>query len=75
MKKDVFTKDMNIGEIIERFPQAAEVMLKHGLHCIGCHVNPYETLKMGCGAHGISSKDIDKIVKEINDLYQKSKKE
>ena len=75
MKKETFTKDMNIGEIIEKFPQSAEVMLKYGLHCIGCHVSPYESLKMGCKGHGISDKDTDKMVKEINELYQKSQKD
>ena len=74
MKKNAFTKKMNMGKIIEKFPQSGDIMAKHGIHCIGCHMSPYETLEAGCKSHGMNDKDIDKIIKEINEVYQKSLK-
>ena len=38
------TKDMTIGEVVRKYPAAAEIMLSYGLHCVGCHVNPFETI-------------------------------
>lgn len=60
-------KEMSIGEIIQKNPCAAEVMFKYGLHCIGCHISLSETLEQGAAAHGLSGKDIDKMVGEINE--------
>lgn len=61
--KEKVTKSMIIGEIAEKHPHAVEVMLRHGLHCIGCHVASWETLEQGAQSHGI---DADRMVHEIN---------
>ena len=29
------TKDMTIGEVVRKYPAAAEIMLSYGLHCVG----------------------------------------
>lgn len=60
------SKDLNIGEIAASFPDAVPVMLKYGLHCIGCHVAASETIEQGAKAHGMSDKDIEKMVEEMN---------
>ena len=73
MENQKITKKMTLGEVVTKFPQAAEVMLKYGLHCIGCHVAAWETVEEGCKAHGIPDKDIDKMVKEMNAIISKKK--
>lgn len=67
-------KKMVIGDLAEKFPSAVEVMFKYGLHCIGCHVSPFETLEQGAMAHGLSAKQIDEMVSEINKVAGKGKK-
>ena len=62
----MITRKTIIAEAVEKNPKAAEIMLKYGLHCIGCHISPYETIEQGSRAHGISDKDIDKIIGEMN---------
>ena len=57
------TKDMNFAEILEKNPDAAEVLFKSGMHCIGCGMAMFETLEQGAMVHGL---DPDKIVAEIN---------
>ncbi|KHO47374.1 MAG: iron-sulfur cluster insertion protein erpA [archaeon GW2011_AR5] len=64
------TKDMTMGEIIEKFPFASEVMLSYGLHCVGCHVNPYESLENGALGHGMSDTEINSLLQELNDLVK-----
>ncbi|MBS3050881.1 MAG: iron-sulfur cluster assembly accessory protein [Candidatus Aenigmarchaeota archaeon] len=64
------TKDMTMGEIIEKFPFASEVMLSYGLHCVGCHVNPYESLENGALGHGMSDEEVNSMLQELNDLVK-----
>jgi len=65
MKKKI-TEKMSIAEIIESKPEAAEIMMKGGLHCIGCHMASWESFEAGAKAHGLDSKKIKKMVSEIN---------
>ncbi|MFH1978419.1 MAG: iron-sulfur cluster assembly accessory protein [Candidatus Aenigmatarchaeota archaeon] len=62
----VVTKSMTIGEVIQTFPKSSEIMLEYGLHCVGCHVNPYESIEAGARGHGLDDKVIDNIVNDIN---------
>lgn len=57
------TKEMNIAELVEKFPQIREVFMENGLGCIGCVASNFETLEEGLLAHGL---DVDKIVEELN---------
>ncbi|MDP2672860.1 MAG: iron-sulfur cluster assembly accessory protein, partial [Nanoarchaeota archaeon] len=61
------TKDMTIGDIVEASPKAAEILTSYGIHCVGCHASPFETLEQGLQGHGISQEEVDKIVSEINE--------
>ena len=55
------TKDMGFQEVLQKHPKTAQIMLKNGLHCIGCHAAAFETIEQGCTAHGMKEEDIDKI--------------
>ena len=63
--------DMLIGDVIKKYPHAVSIMLEHGLQCVGCHVNPYETIEQGAMAHGMDKEDVDKMIKQINDQAPK----
>lgn len=66
--KDKITKDMTIGEIVNKYPGAAKIMMKHGMHCCGCHIAGMETLEEGAAGHGI---DLKKLLKDINEEVSK----
>ena len=68
------TKKMKIGEIVEKCPEAAEVMMKHGMHCIGCAGTAFESLEDGAKVHGVKEKDIDKMIEEINKISEEKGK-
>ena len=61
------TKHMLLGDVVQQYPKTAEVFLKYGLHCIGCHVAAFETIEQGAMAHGLAAEDIDKLIKDLND--------
>lgn len=56
-------KNMRIGELLEQFPEKADILLEAGMHCLGCPASQAETLEEACSVHGI---DIEDLVKELN---------
>lgn len=64
MPKTKITKDMNIQEVLQEYPQLFEVFLSHQIGCIGCHAAQFETIEEGISSHGI---DVDKFVQLLND--------
>lgn len=61
------TKDMIIADVAAKYPASVQVMLSHGLHCIGCHANTEDTIEAGALSHGIPPQEIDAMVTEINE--------
>lgn len=55
-----------ILDAFNKYPEIASVLANAGLHCIGCHSSGSETIQEGCLAHGINEKDIDLIIKKVN---------
>ena len=64
---DKVTKDMNIIEIVQKFPQSIEIFQKYGLGCIGCAAARFENLEAGAKVHGF---DPDEMVADINALIE-----
>ena len=56
-------KTMKIGELLEKYPEKAEVLLNAGMHCLGCPSAQAETLEEACDVHGI---DVNELVAELN---------
>ncbi len=66
------TAETAIGEILECCPQAAEILLAYGVHCVGCHVSPFEPLGDGFRGHGLGDTEINEAVTKINTQIQKN---
>lgn len=65
-KREIITKEMTFAEIMEKHPDAANVLFNSGMHCIGCGMAMYETLEQGCLIHGMNKKQIDNLIKKLN---------
>jgi hybrid cluster-associated redox disulfide protein len=65
----VITKDMPIGQVVQKYPRTVEVFLRHGLMCFGCAIAQYENVEQGAIAHGINvealMKDLNTVVSEV----------
>ncbi len=67
MSRMKITKTSNLLKLVQEYPHLASVLFeKFGLHCIGCMAAPFETLEQGAKTHGLSEKEIAKMVKELN---------
>ena len=56
-------KTTKIGELLENAPEKAEILLKAGMHCLGCPASQEETIEEACMVHGI---DVEEILNELN---------
>jgi hybrid cluster-associated redox disulfide protein len=64
--KNTITKDMTFGELVQKYPTAAQVLASYGLHCIGCHIGIYETIEQGSKAHGLTDSQIKEMLEKLN---------
>ena len=63
------TKDMNIIEVVQKYPDTIGVFMYAGMGCFGCHVAQFETVEEGATAHGI---DVDALVDALNEVVEAS---
>ncbi len=63
------TKDMNIVEVVQRYPDTAMVFMYAGMGCFGCHAAQFESIEEGATVHGI---DTDKLVEALNEIAEAS---
>ena len=63
----MITKDMNITEIVNQYPQTVPVFKSFGMSCFGWMAARFENLEQGAQAHGI---DADTMVTELNKAIQ-----
>jgi len=68
MAEEKITEDMNIREVIDKYPNAVSVFAKYNMGCIGCIAASFESIKDIASVHGI---DIKAFVKDLNDLINK----
>ena len=62
------TKSTQIGELLEKYPEKAEILLEIGMHCLGCPASQMETIEEACQVHGI---DPEEVVKKLNEKEEK----
>lgn len=56
-------KDITIGELLEKAPEKADILLEAGMHCLGCPASQAETLEEACMVHGI---DVEELLAKLN---------
>ena len=65
--KPLVSKGMRIGDVVEQYPMAADVMAGYGLHCIGCDANPYDSIEAGAKVHGMSAEMMEQMLDDVNE--------
>ncbi len=70
--KAKITKDMLILDILEQHPDLASVLTDdYGFHCVGCMAASMESLEDGAMVHGMTEKEIDKMMVKLNQKIEK----
>lgn len=59
------TGDTTIIDVLNYNPNAAEILMAHGMHCLGCALAHGETVAEAVGAHG---EDLEQLLDELNDV-------
>ena len=59
------SKDMLIGELVQMHEADAPMLMKAGMHCLGCPSAQSESLEEACMVHGI---DCDTLVENMNQV-------
>jgi len=60
-------KEMTIGELITTNENIAPILMRAGMHCLGCPASQGETLEEACQVHGL---DVDTLVSQINEIVK-----
>ncbi|UWP58071.1 DUF1858 domain-containing protein [Ruminococcus gauvreauii] len=58
-------KDMLIGELLQMNPNIAAILMRAGMHCVGCPSAQGESLAEAAMVHGM---DADLLERQINDF-------
>ena len=59
----MITKDMIVGDVLDRHPDLAKFFLAIGMHCLGCPHSRGESIEAACAAHRA---DCDALLHNIN---------
>lgn len=58
-------KKTKLSEVIQN-EKAVELLFSKGISCLGCPMAIQETIEEGCLAHGMTKKEIEDLIKEMN---------
>jgi hybrid cluster-associated redox disulfide protein len=58
-------KNMLIGALLDMDDNIAPMLMRAGMHCLGCPASQGESLEEACQVHGI---DCDVLVSQINEV-------
>lgn len=66
LNSELISKEMNIGEVVEKYPGVAVIFTGYGLHCTGCHGSNLETIEAGALSHGMDEETIEMMLRDAN---------
>ena len=61
------TKDMLIGQLITLDPNIAPILMRAGMHCLGCPASQMESLEEAAMVHGL---DCEALMEDITDYLE-----
>lgn len=64
----VITKEMIVGEVIDQYPDTAQVFMEHGMHCVHCPSARGESIEDACAVHGM---DPNSLIEALNKYIDK----
>lgn len=67
-KEIIITKNMNLGEVVFKYPEAAEVLTDYGLSCVGCFASSFDTIEQGAKIHQLSDEELEEMIDRINEV-------
>ncbi len=66
MKKTNITLKTKFSEVLQKDDKVAEILMSKGMSCFGCPMAMEETIEDGCISHGMTKKETEELIKELN---------
>ena len=60
-------KEMLIGELLTLDPNMGTILMRAGMHCVGCPSSQMESLEEAAAVHGL---DVGILVSQLNDFLE-----
>lgn len=57
------SKDMLIGDLVQKHELIAPMLMRAGMHCLGCPSARAETVEQACYVHG---QDVNALLEKLN---------
>jgi methionine synthase II (cobalamin-independent) len=64
------TKDIEIEDLVELLPDSVTYLMEQGIRCLRCGEPIWGTLEQAAKEKGFNDDDIEKFVKELNDMLK-----
>ncbi len=64
MPDEKIDENMNIREVIEKYPETVPIFGKYNMGCIGCIAASFEKIKDIAAVHGV---DVEAFLKDLNE--------
>lgn len=58
------TKDATLGDILDNYSNAKDILIGFGMHCFSCPMSRMETLEEAAFVHGV---DVEFMLKKLNE--------
>lgn len=58
-------KNMTIGEMLQKDISIAPLLMRAGMHCLGCPASQNESLEEACMVHGINADELETAINEF----------
>ena len=62
--KEYISSNTLVGEIVRTYPEAIEVLMSKGMHCLGCPASQAESISDACMVHGLNPENV---ITAVND--------
>ena len=70
MNSNIISENSLVGDIVREHPEAADVLYRAGMHCVGCHAAVDESLADACAVHAVDPKEIIKAINERIEMFR-----
>lgn len=64
----MITKETIIADVLDQYPETAQVFVDIGMHCLYCPSARGESIEEACAVHG---QDPDRLIEKINEIIGK----
>jgi len=60
----MITAEMNINEVVAKYPQTIKVFFRHGMQCTGCYICGFHSIAESAKQYGVK---LEPLLNDLND--------